>query len=149
MGHWLTHLYLFVRVLYNIGLIDDVHQGTQLRNAPKHPVDAQTQFPFAVANIAVHQQIGLTEITVRAVRVPGIVPQEGSHRYACAFLVLKIERCLQGKPASIRTLVGIRGALGIQPGLCQEAPGDINLVSEPGRVRHGREQRNKHPQQHG
>ena len=148
MGHWLTHLYLFVRVFNNIGLIDDVHQGTQLRDAPKHPIDAQTQFPFPVANIAVHQQIGLTEITVCAVRVPSIVPQEGSHRYACAFVVLNIERCLKRKATGIRTLVRIHGILGVQPSLSREAPGDINLVAEPGRVRYGREHRNKHPQHH-
>ena len=55
MGHWLTHLCLFVRVFHNIGLIDDIHQGTQLHDAPKYPIYAQTQFPFVVAGITLHQ----------------------------------------------------------------------------------------------
>ena len=73
MSHQLTHLGLLVGMLHQIGLVDDVDQGTRFDDAPENAIDAETQFPFVFADVAVRENIGLAEIRVSAVRVPGVV----------------------------------------------------------------------------
>ena len=90
MRHRLTKLALGVRMLNQVRLVDDVHQRPRLGDAPEDPVDAQAQFPFAVACIAEGEKVGFPQVGMRTLRVPGIEAQEGRYREAAAAVSLDI-----------------------------------------------------------
>ena len=64
--HGLTQLGPVSRVLDEIQLVDDVHEIVQLGHAPENPVQSQLQLPEIVAPVAVHQQVGLADVPMRA-----------------------------------------------------------------------------------
>ena len=76
MGHGLAQRGLFVRVFHKVDLVYDIHQAARFGHAPEHPVDAQTQFPFLVADLAEKQKIGLPQIGMGALSIPGIETKE-------------------------------------------------------------------------
>ena len=90
MGHGLTHLGPLVRILDEVGLVDDINQGARFDDSQEHAVEPETQLPFALADVAVQEKKGLAEIAVRAVRVPGVVSVKRCDRDASAVLVLHV-----------------------------------------------------------
>ena len=52
MGHGLPQFGFFIRVLNEIHLIDDVDQVPGFGDTPEHLIDADPNFPFAVAGLA-------------------------------------------------------------------------------------------------
>ena len=149
MDHRLAQLGLLVRVFHEVGLVDDIDQGTRFDDTPEDSIDAHTQFPFAFADIAVQEKISLAEIGVGAVRIPGVVSVKRRYRNAPAFVVLGIGRDLRGKAARMGALAGMRGSLGVQPGFRRQTPGKLDPIADPVvgvRAGAGREQRNQQPQ---
>ena len=147
MDHRLTQLGLLVRVFHEVGLVDDIDQGTRFDDTPEDSIDAQAQFPFVFADIAVQEKIGLAQIGVGAVRIPGVVSVKRGYGNASAFVVLGIGRYLHGQAARMRALAGIRGSLGVEPGLRGKTPGKLDPIGDPVvGVRSGREHRKQYPQ---
>ena len=146
MDHRLTQLGLLVRVFHEVGLVDDVDQGTRFDDAPEDSIDAKTQFPFVFADIAVQEKIGLAELGVGAVRVPGVVSEKRRQRYASAFVVLDMDLCLRSNAARMRALERMRGTLRVQPGFRGNTPGNLDPIGDAGvGVRSGRERRKQYP----
>ena len=77
MDHGLTHLGLLVWLFNEVGLVDDIDQGSRFDDAPKNPIDAQTQLPLVIADIAVQEKKGLAKIGVGAVGISGVVSEKG------------------------------------------------------------------------
>ena len=147
MDHRLTHLGLLVRLFDEVRLVDDIHQGTRFDDTPEHAIDTQTKLPFALAGIAVQEEIGLAEIGVGAVRVSGVVSEKGRNGEASPLVILDVGGCLRGKAARMGALAGMRGVLRVQPGFGGETPGKLDPIGEPGLGGcPGREHRDKHPQ---
>ena len=57
--------------------------------------------------------------------------EEGRYRDASALVVLGVDRCLRGKAARVRALVGMRGTLREQPGFGGKTPGNLDPIGEP------------------
>ena len=126
MDHGLTHLGLLVRLFNEVGLVDDIDQGSRFDDAPEDAIDAQTQLPFVFADIAVQEKKGLAKIGVGAVGISGVVSKKGRDRNASALVVFHIDRCLRGKAARMRALAGMRGSLGVEPGFRGKTPGNLD-----------------------
>ena len=77
MEHRLPQLGLLVGVRHEVGLVDDIDQGTHLDDAPEHAIDTQADLPLVLSDIAVHEQVGFSEIGVRAFGIPGVVSEIG------------------------------------------------------------------------
>ncbi len=76
MRHELAELALFVGVLDQVGLVDDVHQVARLGHSPEHAVDAEAQLPFPFTGLAEDQEIALAQVGMGTARVPGVVAKE-------------------------------------------------------------------------
>ena len=55
VSHELAELGLFVGVLDQVRLVDDIDEVAHLRHPPGHPVHAETQLPLTLAGLAVEQ----------------------------------------------------------------------------------------------
>ena len=97
MGHELAHPALFVRVVGQVDLVDDVDQVMEFGDAPEHPVDAEPRLPLAVAELAEQQEVGLAQVGVGPVGVRAVVAVMRCQRNTSAVLVFDIERGLGGK----------------------------------------------------
>ena len=137
MGHGLAQLGLLVRMAGQVGLVDDVDQMARFGDAPEHPVDAQAQFPFAAAQRAAQQQIGLAQIALAARRVGGVGAQERRQGETCRLRDLEIELRLGDQPAGVVALAVMGGGVREPAALDRHAPG--NLVLGRRRLRPGPE----------
>ena len=104
MGHGLAQLGLLVRMVDQVGLVDDVDQMARFGDAPEHPVDAEAQFPFAAAQRAAQQQIGFAQIAMGAGRVGGVGAEERRQGEAGRPGDLEIEFRLGDQPGVIAAL---------------------------------------------
>ena len=133
MGHELSHPALFVRVVDQVDLIDDVHQMMEFGDAPEHLVDAQPGFPFALAELAEQQEIGLAQIGMGALRIGAVVAVIRCQREASTVLVFEIERGFRSIADAPPALAPMRRLVGEPAALQGEAPGELGLdVSRPG-----------------
>ncbi len=117
VGHGLPHPGLFIGMFDQVDLVDDVHQVAGLDHAPEHAVDAEAQFPFAVAECAGKQDVGFPQIEVGPPAVRAVVAEKGGHVEDAARFVLHVEVGLRYDSARMGALSGEKGGLGKPPAL--------------------------------
>ena len=127
MGHGLAQLGLLVRMVDQVGLVDDVDQMARFGDAPEHPVDAEAQFPFAAAQRAAQQQIGFAQIAMGAGRVGGVVAEERRQGETGRPGDLEIEFGLGDQPGVIAALAVMGGGLREPAALHRHTPGKLVL----------------------
>ena len=149
MGHGLAQLGLLVRMVDQVGLVDDVDQMARFGDAPEHPVDAEAQFPFAAAQRAAQQQIGFAQIAMGAGRVGGVVAEERRQGEAGRPGDLEIEFGLGDQPGVIGTLAVMGGGLREPAALHRHTPGKLVLGGRGVRPDDGEKQGRQPDRQRG
>ena len=146
MGHGLAQLGLLVRMAGQVGLVDDVDQMARFGDAPEHPVDAQAQFPFAAAQRAAQQQIGLAQVAMAAGRVGGVGAEERHQGETCRLGDLEKEFRLGDQPGVMVALAVIGGGLREPAALDRHAPGNLVLGGRGLRPGNGGEEHSRQPE---
>ena len=142
MGHGLPELGFFVGMLDQVGLVDDVHQVARFGDSPEHPVRAETQLPFAVAELAEYKQVGFTHVEMGAARVRAVVAEERRQGDASALGVLGVELGLDHEAGGVGLLAGVSAVLVVPPAFEVQASGNLDprscSAAEDGRQDQGR-----------
>ena len=98
MCHRLTQFGSIARVLDEVQLVDDIHEVVHLGHAPENTVESQSKLPEILSPVSVHQQVGLAQIRVRALRIGAVVSIKRGDGIAGSLCDLPVNRWLKNQP---------------------------------------------------